>query len=356
MNPLLRKILAAGRLTRDGKLAEAAAAVQRALAEPVGAGTHTAAMPAAQEIDEVIDVVEPAPAPASARQSQFLASSFTGAAGTRSFKLFVPAGRAGQALPLVVMLHGCTQDPDDFAAGTRMNALAEELGFLVLYPAQAPRSNAQKCWNWFSPLDQRRGSGEPALLAGMTRHAMQTHNVDPDRVYVAGLSAGGAMAAILAREYPELFAAAGVHSGIAPGSARDVQSAFAVMQSGPEGGAGPRGASAARGAPVIAFHGSADKTVAPANGAAVVAAALAGTGSTATVTSEALTGGGRPAKRSVWRDTSDPGAPSLAEHWLVQGAPHAWSGGAAAGSYTDPAGPDASREMLRFFLEHPRRP
>jgi len=190
----------------------------------------------------------------------------------------------------------------------------------------------------------------------MTRHAMQTHNVDPDRVYVAGLSAGGAMAAILAREYPELFAAAGVHSGIAPGSARDVQSAFAVMQSGPEGGAGPRGASAARGAPVIAFHGSADKTVAPANGAAVVAAALAGTGSTATVTSEALTGGGRPAKRSVWRDTSDPGAPSLAEHWLVQGAPHAWSGGAAAGSYTDPAGPDASREMLRFFLEHPRRP
>ena len=180
-------------------------------------------------------VVEDVPAPARARTGpgRFLESSFTGADGTRTFKLFVPDDFAGAALPLVVMLHGCTQDPDDFAAGTQMNALAQEQGFLVLYPAQARRSNAHKCWNWFSPGNQQRGAGEPALLAGMTRHILQTHSVDQERVYVAGLSAGGAMAAVLAREYPDLFAAAGIQSGIAPGSARNVASAFAVMKAGP---------------------------------------------------------------------------------------------------------------------------
>ena len=355
MNPFLRKILAASRLTRWGKLADATAAIQRALADTVQAGAHSSAASRGAD-DAIVEAVAVESAPATAPEagrSRFLASSFTGAAGTRAFKLFVPGGHAGEALPLVVMLHGCTQNPDDFAAGTRMNALAEELGFLVLYPAQAPRSNVQKCWNWFSPRDQRRGSGEPALLAGMTRHVVQTENVDPDRIYVAGLSAGGAMAAILAREYPDLFAAAGVHSGIAPGAAHDVASAFAVMKSGP--GAAPASA-AAPSAPVIVFHGGADTTVAPANGSAVVDAALAGAGAATLASSEArVFGGGRPAQRTVWQRADDADAPSIAEHWLVPGAPHAWSGGAAGGSYTDPAGPDASREMLRFFREHPRR-
>ena len=235
MNPFLKKILAATGMTRRGDLVEATAAIQQALTDTASTPRQPQAEPpppAADQDNDVldglvreIDVIPPeevaapsakaAPAVDRPRTGRFAESSFTAAAGTRGFKLFEPAGFDG-ALPLVVMLHGCTQDPDAFAAGTRMNALAQAQGFYVLYPAQAPRSNAQRCWNWFSAADQRRGQGEPALLAGMTRHVMATHPIDRDRVWVAGLSAGGAMAAILAREYPDLFAAAGVHSGLPP--------------------------------------------------------------------------------------------------------------------------------------------
>ncbi len=379
MSQFLKKILAAGRLVKSGHLAEATAAIQRALgsgpqepprsgpvparpvktppAEAVTIDHESRAEPKWTDVDDVIDV-EPAvvtyPQPA-----RFEESSFTCAAGTRSFKLFEPGGIDGSARPLVVMLHGCTQSPDDFAAGTRMNELAEAEGFYVLYPAQAPRSNAHKCWNWFVPADQRRGAGEPALLAGMTRHVMQTHAIDADRVFVAGLSAGGAMAAILAREYPDLFAAAGVHSGIAPGVAHDVTSAFMVMKGGPGIAATAPADSTSRAlpaVPVIVFHGDADSTVAPANGDAVIAASLAGGVESGRSDSEgASVKGERGFRRSVWHAEDGPDdAPSVAEQWIVRGSPHAWSGGAAKGSYTDPSGPDASREMLRFFLEHPR--
>jgi len=245
--------MAAGRLTSQGKLAEATLAIQRALSSSSQARAHTPSSWPAQAAAAVVDSplvldglvrecdaaphraddAEAAVAERVSTPGRFVDSSFTGATGTRAFKLFAPAGFEGESLPLVVMLHGCTQDPDDFAAGTRMNELAQGDGFFVLYPAQAARSNSHKCWNWFSPADQRRGAGEPALLAGMVRHVLQTHPIDPDRVYVAGLSAGGAMAAVLAHEYPDLFAAAGVHSGVAPGAAHDVPSAFSVMKNGP---------------------------------------------------------------------------------------------------------------------------
>ena len=391
-NPFLNKILAAGRLTRQGKLVEATIAIQRALSGsqarthtsaswPVGAGAAVIDSPLVLDglVRETVtpagrgDDADTTVADRVSTPGRFVASTFTGATGTRAFKLFAPAGFDGESLPLVVMLHGCTQGPDDFAAGTRMNELAQAEGFFVLYPAQAARSNAHKCWNWFSPADQRRGAGEPALLAGMVRHVLQTHSIDPDRVYVAGLSAGGAMAAILASEYPDLFAAAGVHSGVAAGSASDVPSAFSVMKNGPAAappwpstGAThwptparePRvdGSPRRTPAPVIVFHGDADATVTAANGDAVIAAALDGVDAVAEKVAGNADADRRRIRRTVWRAAhASADAPTLAEHWLVEGAPHAWSGGAPTGSYTDPEGPDASGEMLRFFLAHPRR-
>jgi poly(hydroxyalkanoate) depolymerase family esterase len=285
--------------------------------------------------------------------------SFTNHAGTRRYKLYVPrqydAERA-VAYPLVVMLHGCTQSPDDFAAGTRMNALADRLGFLVAYPAQSPNANGSKCWNWFRPGDQAREAGEPALLAGLTRQLIARYAVDPRRVYVAGLSAGAAMAVILGATYPELYAAVGAHSGLPYRAANDVPTAFAAM-----GGTHARREVAAdartpqstqaRGSitPLIVFHGDADRTVASANGRALVEQAL---GAASALLPESLVTGtadaGRTYTRSVY--TTALGAP-LVEYWQIHGAGHAWSGGDASGTYSDPEGPDASTEMMRFFLQ-----
>lgn len=281
--------------------------------------------------------------------ARFLPGTFSCAAGSRPYKLYIPSTYQGRPAPLVVMLHGCTQSPDDFAAGTRMNELAEEHGCLVLYPGQTSGANNQRCWNWFNPADQGRDRGEPAILAGMTRRVMQDHAVDPRRVYVAGLSAGGAEAAILAAAYPDLFAAACVHSGLACGAADSVQAAFAAMRNGasppkPPAGAGRDG----RAVPLIVFHGDRDTTVNPRNADAVVGQA-APPGLRTRVDTGAVPGG------HAWRRTLHEGSDGRAvlEQWSVQGGGHAWFGGSPAGSYTDPRGPDASREMLRFFLEHP---
>ena len=277
--------------------------------------------------------------------AQFLADTFTNDAGSRPYKLYVPSGyRAGQEVPLVVMLHGCTQSPDDFAAGTRMNEFAEERNFLVVYPGQTASANMQKCWNWFNEGDQRRGEGEPSLIAGITRKVMAEYSVNPKRVFVAGLSAGGAAAAIMGNAYPDLYAAIGVHSGLPCGAARDMPSAFNAMRQGAVGS--PSGSQRRNLAPAIVFHGDRDTTVNLRNGD-VVAAQSVGNHLLGTRVEESQVPGGHSYTRTT---RADEAGRAVVEQWVIHGAPHAWAGGSSAGSYTDPQGPDATREMVRFFL------
>ncbi len=415
-NPLDDLMQEATRLTRAGRLEEATAAIQRALAgtaaaplHPTTTATETATATADSDwvidgcVFEVPDVPDAADAEGHAREAAASSSDATGHAATAApaapdetttparvpaddevihfaadaglgefragththggrtlrFKLYLPPGHAGRALPLVVMLHGCTQGPDDFAAGTGMNDRAREEGFYVLYPEQAQGANPQRCWNWFKHNHQQRGRGEPALIADMTQALIRAHGIDRRRVYVAGLSAGGAMAAILAAAYPDLYAAVGVHSGLPQGAAGNVGEALAVMKSGAPTATSP-GKAPARKVPTIVFHGDEDPTVHARNGERVIAALLRG-GAVTAGGGEASIGAvpkveqGASAQGRTYTRTVYPGerGEPIAEHWLVHGAGHAWSGGRAEGSYTDPKGPDATREMLRFFLANP---
>ena len=348
MNPLFTGLMnEAAHLTRSGRLSEATEAIQRALRGGEGMRPQEPRPPD----DGVIDVQtrfidDPARGPLPAQPEgadAWSRSTFTHQGRTIDYMLFVPA-RASEApesrRPLVVMLHGCTQGAADFAAGTRMNAHAREHGAIVLYPEEVQRANAQKCWNWFKTQHQQRGRGEPALLAALTQHITQQQHADPRRVYVAGLSAGGAMAAVLGHCYPELYAAIGVHSGLPHCAAHDLVSALNAMRTG----APPvHGNPSAVSRPTIVFHGDADATVHSSNGMAVLAGATPGE------ISAGRSPSGRRFTRTLFSGTAAQGD---AEHWLLHGAGHAWSGGSAQGSYTQPEGIDASREMLRFFLAH----
>ncbi|EGV17396.1 extracellular catalytic domain type 1 short-chain-length polyhydroxyalkanoate depolymerase [Thiocapsa marina] len=295
---------------------------------------------------------KPAALPDGARFEEHL---YADAAGTLVYKLYVPSGYRKQPLPLVVMLHGCNQSPDDFAAGTRMNSLAEQELFLVAYPAQSLSTSATKCWSWFNPEDQQRGRGEPALIAGITREIMRHFTVDPDRVYIAGLSAGAAAAAIMGATYPDLYAAIGMHSGLAYGAADDMASALAAMRQGgtpttfaDQRHHGPDGRVPL--VPTIVFHGDSDITVNPVNADQVIAASPGATQLRETRIPGESAGGIRYTRRLY---TDENGRAPL-EQWILHGAGHAWSGGSPDGSYTEPRGPDASREMLRFFMQHAR--
>src|SRR6266481_8571742 len=279
--------------------------------------------------------------------ARFIEGTCSNPAGSRAYRLFIPSRYQGQPLPLVVMLHGCTQSPDDFAAGTRMNFVAEEQTCLVVYPAQRREANQAKCWNWFRTADQQRGKGEPLLLAGITRQIMRDYAVDPKRVYIGGLSAGAAAAAVMGATYSDLYAAIGVHSGLACGAATDLPSAFVAMR---QGGGSDAKVPLPDGPPVptIVFHGDRDITVHPDNGDYILEQSIRTTTTQKNVRRGRVPGG-YAFTRTIHTDARGRG---VFEHWNIHGAGHAWSGGSPAGSYTDPRGPDATREMLRFFLEH----
>jgi poly(hydroxyalkanoate) depolymerase family esterase len=399
MNDQMQNIMAeATRLTQQGRLDEATAAIQRALG-----GTFVPSPEGPGNSDEPIEVtsqlikrtpheqakgtstasrgpsaatwttpgptlltrgVQRPPGTATGRSTsvsipeggRFIERSYTNGAGTRSYKLYIPSGYTGHSVPLIVMLHGCTQNPDDFATGTRMNALAEEHTFLVAYPAQAQNANMQKCWNWFQAADQQRGRGEPSLIAGITNQVVDEYNVAEGRVYVAGMSAGGAMAAIMGATYPDLYAAIGVHSGLAPGAAKDLSSAFTAMRQGGPVTASQKPSDGARTqiVPTIVFHGDRDTTVHPRNGDRLLAHLDGGRNGTSprVKTRQGQVPGGYRYTRFTYHDAD---GRSLVERWSVHGLAHAWSGGSYPGSYTDPKGPDASAEMVRFFEQHQRR-
>jgi poly(hydroxyalkanoate) depolymerase family esterase len=291
----------------------------------------------------------PVPVPDGA---SFLEHSCRSAHGELVYKLYVPSGYKGEPLPLLVMLHGCTQSPDDFAVGTRMNAAAEEWNLFVAYPAQQQSANVSKCWNWFRSGDQRRDSGEPAKIAAATRQIMAQYPVQRDRVYAAGLSAGGAAAAILGVQYPDLYAAVGVHSGLACGAAHDLSSAMAAMRTGGSPAAIHLPNHSAPPTRAIVFHGDRDNTVNPINSDQVLAQFQAKAEPLLATTLERQTANGLAYTRTVYVNA---GGIRVFENWVVHGAGHAWSGGSRDGSYTEPRGPDASREMLRFFLDEPKK-
>ena len=282
--------------------------------------------------------------PAAAR---FIEGTYSNPAGSRAYRLFIPSHYVGQPLPLIVMLHGCTQSPEDFAAGTRMNFIAEARTCFVVYPAQPRQANQAKCWNWFRTADQQRGRGEPSLIAGITRQVMRDYSIDSRRVYVGGLSAGGAAAAIMGVTYPDLYAAVGIHSGLACGAAIDLPSAFVAMRQG-GGSAGHAILADGPAIPTIVFHGDRDITVHPDNGNQILEQFVK-TMRTKKQVHRGRVPGGHAYTRTTHADASGRG---ILEHWNIHGAGHAWSGGSPAGSYTDPQGPDATKEMLRFFLEH----
>jgi poly(hydroxyalkanoate) depolymerase family esterase len=405
--PQMKAMAEATRLTREGRLAEATALIQQTLASPAAswrmsdapsAGDDTGRRPGdnpdtppglpagrstklrraipgwlnrrrtlPSQADETLvrpsppsaravnqppvpAVKRPAPPAVKRSPGRFEAFSYANAAGTRDYRLYVPSGHGGAPLPLVVMLHGGTQDAATFAAATGMNDLAERQGFLVAYPEQPSSANPGKFWNWFVPGHQRRDAGEPSLIAGITRQVIERYGADASRVYVAGFSAGGAMAAVMANVYPDIYAAVGVHSGLPYAAAGDMASAFTAMKQGSSRPAG----SAGRPVPLIVFHGDRDTTVAAANAAALIGDVLAAA-SPDTPPAVVTTGqvpGGHAYTRTRYQD---PAGAALAERWIIHQGGHSWSGGVPRGSYTDPRGPGASAELIRFFNEHPAR-
>ena len=373
-NLLTEMLSKATRLTRMGQLMEATELIQRALKKPVTA--QPPQQPAANDpvlrlpvppveaerpnteplVEESADLFpETLVQPKVHQPAQFTEGEFSFEGLQYPYRLFVPtrplasSGKSG-TMPLMVLLHGCTQNAEDFAIGTDMNVLAEQRQCMVLYPEQTSQANVRRCWNWFEPNHQQRGRGEPGMIAAMTRQVLDGHpEADASRVYIAGLSAGGAMAALVAGQYADMFAAVGVHSGLQAGAASDLASAFGAMRNGAPGQASPP-------LPTIVFHGTADQTVHPDNGQYLSDAAQAAFLASGVSLTERRTNVRTPGEALAERISFDGyEGRSYVEYWRVDAGPHAWSGGKAEGSFTDPGGPAASAAMLAFFLQHRQR-
>jgi poly(hydroxyalkanoate) depolymerase family esterase len=349
MSPF-RALLKASRMARKGRPLSAALALQRMLLSspkrtPKRAKTSAKRAKPVNRRSPLMRSRVSRPVPGT-----FVDGLFSSPHGPLSYKLYTPQASRRRRLPLVVMLHGCTQSAADFAVGTGMNKLADELGFLVLYPEQSTSANLARCWNWHRPGDQKRGSGEPAAIAALTRHTIAICKANPARVYIAGISAGGAAAAIIASAYPEIYVAAGIHSGLARGNVTTLSEALSAMRNGPGTDADGK---TARPLPTIVFHGDQDSVVHPSNASGFLSHLRRSSSRSLIDRAErGRSSGGRDFTRTVYRHRT---GPVLLEDWTVHGSGHAWSGGNAAGTHTDPAGPDASREMMRFFLAR-RRP
>jgi poly(hydroxyalkanoate) depolymerase family esterase len=323
-----------------------------------GAGTTRGALAQASQ---------PPRSQAAGVEGRIVERTYTAGESSRRYLVYTPSAYDGRRrLPLVVMLHGCTQDAADFARGTRMNVLAESRGVIVAWPEQPQAAHPLKCWNWYEPAHQSRDGGEPALIAGITREAMREFAVDTSRVYLAGISAGGAMALLVAANYPELWTAVAVHSAVEFRAAANAQQALGVMQQGgpspvEQGDAAFQAMGAqARAIPLIVFHGGADPTVKPVNAEQVFqqwlrtqqrASGHPDTLMTRVDESHGETNGYRWSRALVYDDAEQH---VMLERWIVDGLGHKWSGGSPDGTYTDPKGPDAAAEMMRFFLERSR--
>jgi poly(hydroxyalkanoate) depolymerase family esterase len=297
--------------------------------------------------------------------------TYNGPAGSRPYFVYTPANyHVGSAVPLMVMLHGCTQTPADFAAGTQMDQLADQKQFVVVYPQQTSTYNQEKCWNWFDSADQSRGSGEPAIIAGIVQAVEQTTSqwtIDTHHIYAAGLSAGAAMTVILGATYPDIFAAIGVQSGLEYQAATSSTDAYtALRQGGPDPARQGQAAynamgSAARVVPTITFHGTSDYLVYPINGEQVVRQwmqtdhlashnAYNASFNSPTSTTNGQVAGGHSYSVYTWNDSN---GNEVQEYWLVNGMGHDWSGGSSSGTYTDPQGPGATQAIYNFFMGHP---
>ena len=360
-------MLEALNLTKAGRLNEATALIQRSL----GSGSNPDSSSGVDPVNRLSEVVQPLRLPrAGARGLQLprqgsnlpgqtppagslgsgvlLDRTYANHAGTRQYKVYVPPECPDQGVMVIVMLHGGTQAVLDYAAGTGMNKLADIHRFVVVYPEQDAQANPMRYWNWFRPQDQRAGNGEPGLIAGITEQVISDYHADPSRVFIVGFSAGAAMATVMAATYPDLYAAAGVHSGLPYGTAHDVASAFALMR----GENLPTQKDAALRIPLIVFHGDQDQIVHVVNASRIRQQRLGVADAPTRAEDVTVTPGQVPGGHRYTRTSYGDDAQVLFEQWIVHGAGHAWFGGTAGCSYTDPQGPNASAEMVRFFEAH----